>query len=309
MNVAQKNRTRHVSGKGLSVVILFLTLLLCTSCASQMEASHRKELFAESNAIIIDHTCTDLSKIPEYWLDKAKKLTIYYAHTSHGSQITSGAEFLAQQNPKYNFMVQRTSADHPSLPKTKGAIRMCSTFGNPATFWKSYYQEGGYTRLAAETGIFNYAMFSWCGQQSSNTIDEVHRYLEALDGYEKEYPHMRFIYMTGHTDGRNQTLRRNNEIIREHCAKNNKVLYDFADIESWTPDGTYDFRSDADCDWCVPWCKKNPEDCLELPEKCAHSPNQGGDNTRKFNCVLKGKAFWWMMARLAGWNPAQSTTP
>jgi hypothetical protein len=25
--------------------------------------------------IIIDHTCTDLSKIPDYWLDEAKKLS------------------------------------------------------------------------------------------------------------------------------------------------------------------------------------------------------------------------------------------
>ena len=33
--------------------------------------------------IIIDHTCTDMSQIPADWLEKAKQLTLHYAHTSH----------------------------------------------------------------------------------------------------------------------------------------------------------------------------------------------------------------------------------
>jgi len=32
----------------------------------------------------------------------------------------------------------------------------------------------------------------------------------------------------------------------------------------------------------------------EACDECAHS--------QALNCVLKGRAFWWMMARLAGWN-------
>ena len=45
-------------------------------------------------AIIVDHTCCDLSVIPDQWIDAAKALTIHYAHTSHGSQVNSGAENL-----------------------------------------------------------------------------------------------------------------------------------------------------------------------------------------------------------------------
>ena len=29
-----------------------------------------------ASPIIIDHTCTDLSKIPDYWIEQAKELTI-----------------------------------------------------------------------------------------------------------------------------------------------------------------------------------------------------------------------------------------
>ena len=49
-------------------------------------------LFARSEqALIVDHTCTDISQIPEWAINKAKeKLHIAYGHTSHGSQITTG---------------------------------------------------------------------------------------------------------------------------------------------------------------------------------------------------------------------------
>lgn len=55
--------------------------------------------------------------------------------------------------------------------------------------------------------------------------------------------------MTGHLNGGsgppdgNTFLR--NEQIRQYCMQNNKILFDFADIESWDPDGN-DHRDDDD---------------------------------------------------------------
>ena len=50
--------------------------------------------YVSAQPIIIDHTCTDLSKIPDQWIEAAKQLRIHYGHTSHGSQIMAGLNYL-----------------------------------------------------------------------------------------------------------------------------------------------------------------------------------------------------------------------
>ena len=48
-------------------------------------------LEARGEQIVVDHTCTDLSKIPASWIESAKTgLRISYRHSSHGSQLVTG---------------------------------------------------------------------------------------------------------------------------------------------------------------------------------------------------------------------------
>lgn len=266
--------------------------------------------------IIIDHTCTDISRIPSEWIEKAKGLTIHYAHTSHGSQIVSGLHNLEEFNSIYSFAVRESDTEGLPDPEVPPALRMYDgnpdeTYIEPNDYWDGQDGENR-TRAVAETGNYDLSMWSWCGQVSGAEEPYIQSYLDTLAEFEKDYPSMRFIYMTGHLDGTGSTgnLHARNEQIRAFCRANNKVLFDFADIERYDPDGE-DFldRGATDgCDydeyqrnWAQEWCAANAGSplcsCLEDESsncyECAHS--------HWVNCNQKARAFWWMMARLAGW--------
>jgi uncharacterized repeat protein (TIGR01451 family) len=257
-------------------------------------------------AIIIDHTTTDLSTIPDYWIEKAKELIrISYGHTSHGSQLISGMGVL-ESSPLnigglYDF-------------NTNGAVQAgvlsladytpSGDLGNPdRVTWEARTR----TYLNGSGSDRNVVVWSWCGQ-ADTTEANIDLYLNLMNGLEQDYPDVTFVYMTGHLNGTGETgnLHQRNEQIRNYCRANNKALFDFADIESYDPDGDYflDRGADDQCNydggnWADEWCAENPGSLLCDSCDCAHS--------RSLNCNLKGRAFWWMMARLAGWSgPGES---
>ena len=226
-----------------------------------------------TGGLVADHQAAgQFGDIPSSFIEAARSsFTIYYGHTSHGSQVVTGISMLEAEDAAYTRPA--LTEDSPDLgypewePKTRAYLD-----ANPGT---------------------NLVMWSWCGQMSSLTTDDVDNYLSLMSALETDYPSVTFVYMTGHLDGTgvDGTLYANNNRVRDYCATNDKVLFDFADIESYDPDGTYYPDGADDCAWCTTWCESH-----ECPacDSCAHS--------HCFNCYQKGKAFWWMVAHLAGWE-------
>ncbi|MBF0433338.1 MAG: T9SS type A sorting domain-containing protein [Fibrobacteria bacterium] len=175
-----------------------------------------------------DHTTVDVESFTQAELDAARALRITTNHASVGRNLSEGITALGETNeskyatPNWNF-------NYVGNGPTEITYR-------DRWLWKlNSFKE----RVAAE--IDNYDVFGvkFCWVDSWDIDFEIYR--DAMLELESTYPDKVFIWWTNPLWARellgNDFRAAYNALVRDYCEKNDKPLYDVADISSHDPEG------------------------------------------------------------------------
>jgi hypothetical protein len=267
---------------------------------------------AQADPVIIDHNHTDITQISQYDIEQAKSmLHIAYGHTSHGSQLTDGMTGLVGfanggglgLSLPLNIFAWNNGG-------TGGALDLHDyAMGGDVGYYPDWVNNTrAYLDNPANADV-NVIIWSWCGQvddkYSAGTLDS--EYLTPMAQLEVEYPDVMFVYMTGHVDIYDDADNKAaNQVIRDFCNANDKILYDFADIERYDPDETYFEYVHDSCNyydgpggsllgnWATEWQASHTLG--------ADWYNCGSAHSQPLNANRKAYAAWWLWAVLGGWD-------
>lgn len=264
---------------------------------------------AFGGGILIDHNDTNITTLSQTAMQKAKDtLHIGYGHTSHGSQVTVGMNGLVSfanghgkgLNLPTDFFAWNNGGSGGALDLHDYAM------GGDVGYYPAWVNNTRSYLDDPNHADCNVIMWSWCGQVNEYTSTQMNdQYLQPMSQLEIDYSDVTFVYMTGHMEGTGLTgnLHLRNEQIRAYCAANDKVLYDFADIESWDPDGEWFGNRNVsdDCsytggNWATEWQNTHTLGVDWYDCGAAHSVS--------LNANQKAYAAWALLSEIAVPEPA-----
>lgn len=297
---------------------------------SKSKSPLEKTVIADEHPIIVDHTSVALfEQIPTQYIEAARNLRMVYMDRSVGQNINEALDCMAypsaSQAPSFcrrpdaqsigfnpSTAYDRTNWDYLPWPNN------CSNW-----YEKTRCFVNAMTPIINDYDVLSY-QFSYLEVVDGSSIDDpVTGYfgtnvsdVSELEAFEASYPNKTVIYWTsslarsiGSVDAQNF-----NEQMRQYAIEHNKPLFDVADILSHNPQGTpcYDNRDGVSYTFGAR-SENYPDDGQNLPAICKEYTSEvdGGHlGNMSTGAIRVAKAYWVLMAQIAGWDPnGTGTTP
>jgi hypothetical protein len=282
---------------------------------------------------VIDHNAVALfDQIPESYIQAAENEAMFFMDRSVGGNISDGLTCLSYPSDEvapahckvYTHVV-------PEFSVSPSEVNWSRPGGYSRANWDYIYWPDGCPDWQTQLGCF----FSTANLNLNNydVMSFQYSYLEVAGGssiasmpggffwnnpngldvydlatYQAQHPDKTFIYWTtslARSIGTQESESFNSQ-MRQYAQTNGKILFDVADILSHDPYGNpcYDNRDG------IPYNNGNnsenhPNDGLSLAAICQHftSETEGGHlGSPSAGKIRVAKAFWVLMARIAGWD-------
>jgi hypothetical protein len=247
---------------------------------------------AAAQTIRIDHSSVALfDQIPTQYLDAARNLDVMFRTASVGQNISSGLNCLAYNGAnacRTGFSVPATQVPVVSRPQYSRSRWLFEFRGNPGWYGKLTDFIAQLNQRASTLDVAMYKQ-SYVDDSSISQFWDVNRNpgITQLVNAENANPNVKVVYWTASLAKDSiPHIETWNTQMRAFAGANNKPLFDVADLMHYAPDGT-------PCP--TPICAVYSSDL------------HGGHYTNGAAQQRAGKAFWVLMARLAGWNPGAPT--
>ena len=271
--------------------------------------------------VIADHRAVDdFSSIPANWLASVRSnLTVYNLHQSHGSHIIMGMKMIySDNNAYYPPELWNQWWTYP------GGCEDIGWNGDTCYVdWVRDYLDTNSVNCNVVTVSFSHAASS-CDQ------NEIRKFVASWSHLAQDYPNVDFAMQSARlrkqadnfaTTG--MTIIRANQYMRDifdTVSLANLHLFDVGDINWWDRrlNRIDSLSTDSGNTWMPAYIQSGYSrmDCesanllfggtwhnsiMGNTDYCAHA--NGGSAYGCLMCEIMGKAWWYLMARIAGWSP------
>ncbi len=326
-------KTKSSSSFGLKK--LLLTLAFVVFALGSLYVVFRSQFQTRGNVkadsvggIVIDHNSVALfDQIPDEFITRAREMKMLFVDQSVGVNISEGLSCLANTS----IASAPNHCKRPSIP----ASEIVADVRYSRTNWINQVFPSGCGLWSTKVPCFinmvnsSYStfdvvsyQFSYLDVDTNSTItspttgffaDPVHT--SNLNAFETANPNKKVIYWTtslSRSIGTAISTDFNNQ-MRAYAIANNKILFDVADIESHDPQGRpcYDNR-DGVAYTNGTNSENYPDDGIDRPAICQSyttETNGGHLGSVSTGKIRLAKAFWVLMAQIAGWVPTGQSNP